>query len=196
MGPLQSPTAGHAHVRTCRSELPCSGSPCLFCPDPSDLKLGDDGLLIDGKTGRVVNSLGASRFDVAVSALRGDLDPKVRAGRAHERGAPARNGRRWLYGSAACASGWHPRLLLLLGVAAVRRDTPAPPCRGHVGGPSTSLALPHPTTPASHGRRTLSARRVCCCSRCCSGPATTRSRSSAPTPAAALRACTPHSATT
>lgn len=41
-----------------------------------DLELGADGMLIDGKTGRVVNGLGATRFDVALSALRGDLDPK------------------------------------------------------------------------------------------------------------------------
>ncbi|GBF99176.1 hypothetical protein Rsub_11621 [Raphidocelis subcapitata] len=41
-----------------------------------DIRLSDDGLLIDGKTGRVINSLGATRFDVKVAALRGDLDPK------------------------------------------------------------------------------------------------------------------------
>lgn len=40
-----------------------------------DLSLNDDGLLVDGR-GQVVNGLGATRFDVAVAALRGDLDPK------------------------------------------------------------------------------------------------------------------------
>ncbi|KIZ00589.1 hypothetical protein MNEG_7372 [Monoraphidium neglectum] len=45
-------------------------------PHSADLQLGDDGLLIDGKTGRVVNGLGATRFDVKLAALRGDLDPK------------------------------------------------------------------------------------------------------------------------
>lgn len=40
------------------------------------MRLGDDGRLVDGRTGQVINGLGASRFDVAVSALRGDLDPK------------------------------------------------------------------------------------------------------------------------
>jgi hypothetical protein len=40
------------------------------------MRLGDDGRLVDGKTGRAINGLGASRFDVAIAALRGDLDPK------------------------------------------------------------------------------------------------------------------------
>lgn len=31
--------------------------------------------MIDQKTGQVVNEFGATRFDIAVHALRGDFDP-------------------------------------------------------------------------------------------------------------------------
>lgn len=39
------------------------------------LKVNDDGDLIDAKTGEVINEYGATRFDVATRALRGDFDP-------------------------------------------------------------------------------------------------------------------------
>lgn len=39
------------------------------------LEISDDGFLIDTKTGKVINEFGATRFDVAVRALRGELDP-------------------------------------------------------------------------------------------------------------------------
>ncbi|EEH52616.1 uncharacterized protein MICPUCDRAFT_48852 [Micromonas pusilla CCMP1545] len=40
-----------------------------------DLVLNDDGDLVDTKTGQVLNDLGATRFDVAVRAMRGEYDP-------------------------------------------------------------------------------------------------------------------------
>ncbi|WIA18012.1 hypothetical protein OEZ85_009499 [Tetradesmus obliquus] len=40
-----------------------------------DLEISEEGDLIDRKTGKVVNEFGATRFDVAVRALRGELDP-------------------------------------------------------------------------------------------------------------------------
>ncbi|GIL62753.1 hypothetical protein Vafri_16931 [Volvox africanus] len=40
-----------------------------------DLHINEDGFLIDTKTGKVINEMGATRFDVAVRALRGELDP-------------------------------------------------------------------------------------------------------------------------
>lgn len=40
------------------------------------LRISKDGQdLIDTKTGAIVNAFGATRFDVAVHALRGDFDP-------------------------------------------------------------------------------------------------------------------------
>eukprot|EP00775_Hariotina_reticulata_P004110 gene4110-4356_t len=39
------------------------------------LEISEDGFLIDTKTGKVINEFGATRFDVAVRALRGELDP-------------------------------------------------------------------------------------------------------------------------
>ncbi len=42
---------------------------------PAGLQLNEAGLLIDENTGKVVNEMGATRFDVAVKALRGELDP-------------------------------------------------------------------------------------------------------------------------
>ena len=47
----------------------------LFHLFPAGLKLTEDGLLIDEKTGEVINEYGATRFDVAVRALQGDFDP-------------------------------------------------------------------------------------------------------------------------
>ena len=42
----------------------------------TDLQISHDGKeLIDCKTGRAINEFGATRFDVAVHALRGDFDP-------------------------------------------------------------------------------------------------------------------------
>lgn len=53
-------------TRTC--DIPQLIMPLRSSPD---LQLGDDGLLIDGKTGKVVNSLGATRFDVKVRPAGG-----------------------------------------------------------------------------------------------------------------------------
>ena len=44
------------------------------------LRISKDGQdLIDSKTGQIVNAFGATRFDVAVHALRGDFDPPKHA---------------------------------------------------------------------------------------------------------------------
>ena len=44
------------------------------------LRISKDGQdLIDSKTGDMVNAFGATRFDVAVHALRGDFDPPKQA---------------------------------------------------------------------------------------------------------------------
>lgn len=42
---------------------------------PPGLSINDQGLLIDEKSGKVINEFGATRFDVAVTAMRGMLDP-------------------------------------------------------------------------------------------------------------------------
>ena len=40
------------------------------------LRISKDGQdLVDSKTGQIINAFGASRFDVAVHALRGEFDP-------------------------------------------------------------------------------------------------------------------------
>lgn len=39
------------------------------------LVISEEGDLVDTKTGKVINEFGATRFDVAVRALRGELDP-------------------------------------------------------------------------------------------------------------------------
>jgi hypothetical protein len=39
------------------------------------LVISQEGDLVDTKTGKVINEFGATRFDVAVRALRGELDP-------------------------------------------------------------------------------------------------------------------------
>ncbi|GFR44038.1 hypothetical protein Agub_g5198 [Astrephomene gubernaculifera] len=44
-------------------------------PELRDLAISEDGFLIDTKTGKMINEMGATRFDVAVRALRGELDP-------------------------------------------------------------------------------------------------------------------------
>ncbi len=42
----------------------------------TDLQISPDGKdLVDSKTGAAINEFGATRFDVAVHALRGDFDP-------------------------------------------------------------------------------------------------------------------------
>ena len=44
------------------------------------LRISKDGQdLVDSKTGHIINAFGASRFDVAVHALRGDFDPPKHA---------------------------------------------------------------------------------------------------------------------
>ena len=40
-----------------------------------DLALDENGDLIDTKTGKALNEFGATRFDVAVRAMRGEYDP-------------------------------------------------------------------------------------------------------------------------
>lgn len=44
-------------------------------PELRDLRISEDGFLIDGKSGKVINEFGATRFDVSVRALRGELNP-------------------------------------------------------------------------------------------------------------------------
>ncbi len=39
------------------------------------LSINEQGLLVDEASGKVINDLGATRWDVAVSAMRGLLDP-------------------------------------------------------------------------------------------------------------------------
>lgn len=46
-----------------------------------DLRITENGILIDEKTGKEVNEFGATRWDVAVRALRGELDPPQWQGR-------------------------------------------------------------------------------------------------------------------
>jgi hypothetical protein len=41
----------------------------------ADLYIDDRGNLVDTVSGKVINDFGATRFDVAVRALRGELDP-------------------------------------------------------------------------------------------------------------------------
>ncbi len=52
-------------------------SPAIFMRTcVAGLRISKDGQdLIDSKTGAIVNAFGATRFDVAVHALRGDFDP-------------------------------------------------------------------------------------------------------------------------
>tara|TARA_B100001758_G_C18403166_1_gene610301 strand:+ start:147 stop:653 length:507 start_codon:yes stop_codon:yes gene_type:complete len=49
------------------------------------LVLNEDGDLVDTKTGKVLNEFGATRFDVAVRAMRGEYDP-IGASTEHEEG--------------------------------------------------------------------------------------------------------------
>eukprot|EP00854_Cymbomonas_tetramitiformis_P017117 gene17117-20352_t len=41
----------------------------------ADLELNEDGDLVDTSTGKVLNEFGATRFDVAVRAMRGEMGP-------------------------------------------------------------------------------------------------------------------------
>ncbi len=43
--------------------------------DAAGLAINDAGLLVDEKSGKVINEFGATRWDVSVRALRGELDP-------------------------------------------------------------------------------------------------------------------------
>jgi hypothetical protein len=47
-----------------------------MCHRPAGLVISQEGDLVDTKTGKVINEFGATRFDVAVRALRGELDPE------------------------------------------------------------------------------------------------------------------------
>jgi putative lipoic acid-binding regulatory protein len=49
-------------------------------PHFAGLCINEDGELVDEKTGKVINEFGATRFDVAVRALRGDFDPPEGSG--------------------------------------------------------------------------------------------------------------------
>ena len=52
------------------------GKSFLGCISIAGLRISKDGQdLIDSRTGALVNAFGATRFDVAVHALRGDFDP-------------------------------------------------------------------------------------------------------------------------
>ena len=42
---------------------------------PVDLKITEQGLLIDEKTGEVINEYGATRFDIKMAALNGQFQP-------------------------------------------------------------------------------------------------------------------------
>ena len=60
--------------------------PAELIPDTlKDLVLNDDGDLVDTKTGKVLNEFGATRFDVAVRAMRGEYDP-IGTSTEHEEG--------------------------------------------------------------------------------------------------------------
>lgn len=60
-----------AHQGACTHVLPL---PCCVHMH-ADLSISEDGFLIDNKTGKVINEFGATRFDVAVRAMRDELSP-------------------------------------------------------------------------------------------------------------------------
>ncbi|KAI3426499.1 hypothetical protein D9Q98_008864 [Chlorella vulgaris] len=78
---LGDPTRAGFPLARCSSRARCKaseagGSPQELPPELQGLSVSEDGQhLIDSKTGKVVNDLGATRFDVAVRAMRGDFDP-------------------------------------------------------------------------------------------------------------------------
>ncbi|KAF6262986.1 hypothetical protein COO60DRAFT_530732 [Scenedesmus sp. NREL 46B-D3] len=57
------------------SKLRYNKRPSELPKELQDLEISEEGDLIDRKTGKVINEFGATRFDVAVRALRGELDP-------------------------------------------------------------------------------------------------------------------------
>lgn len=64
------------HSNTSTSKLRHSHVASQSMPEElRGLRISEEGLLIDEYTGKTVNEFGATRFDVAVRALRGDLDP-------------------------------------------------------------------------------------------------------------------------
>ncbi|GIL84262.1 hypothetical protein Vretimale_15923 [Volvox reticuliferus] len=81
-GRLARPALRHAHLVRGASNQPCEPDAGAskqelddIHPELRDLQINEDGFLIDTKTGKVINEMGATRFDVAVRALRGELDP-------------------------------------------------------------------------------------------------------------------------
>lgn len=80
----------HASAHSCRwlssapvsflrfsTHRPLKHSFCFFSSLPlfADLKITDQGLLIDEKTGEVINEYGATRFDIKMAALNGQFQP-------------------------------------------------------------------------------------------------------------------------
>lgn len=80
-GPFEQ--AGH-RLQLCMRSCPRTGGARAFHV-PADLSINEDGFLIDTKTGKVINEFGATRFDVAVRALRDELSPPewVEVGELH-----------------------------------------------------------------------------------------------------------------
>jgi hypothetical protein len=73
-------------VRSSIDDIP-DEIPAELIPDTlKDLVLNDDGDLVDTKTGKVLNEFGATRFDVAVRAMRGEYDP-IGTSTEHEEGS-------------------------------------------------------------------------------------------------------------
>ena len=76
---------GSVAVRSSIDDIP-DEIPEELIPDAlKGLVLNEDGDLVDTKTGKVLNEFGATRFDVAVRAMRGEYDP-IGASTEHEEG--------------------------------------------------------------------------------------------------------------
>jgi len=76
---------GSVAVRSSIDDIPDEIPPELIPDTLKDLVLNDDGDLVDTKTGKVLNEFGATRFDVAVRAMRGEYDP-IGTSTEHEEG--------------------------------------------------------------------------------------------------------------
>ena len=88
--PSQSPRLsvrgrGSVAMRSSIDDIPDEIPPELIPDTLKDLVLNDDGDLVDTKTGKVLNEFGATRFDVAVRAMRGEYDP-IGTSTEHEEG--------------------------------------------------------------------------------------------------------------
>ena len=76
---------GSVAMRSSIDDIPDEIPPELIPDTLKDLVLNDDGDLVDTKTGKVLNEFGATRFDVAVRAMRGEYDP-IGTSTEHEEG--------------------------------------------------------------------------------------------------------------